>query len=69
MQALPSERTSVDAQAEEAAMSRLYAGIHYQFDSDVGLRMGRAIAALAVARENTRGAVAFTNRVGRAAEF
>jgi hypothetical protein len=50
-------------------MSRLYAGIHYRFDSEVGLRMGRAIAALAVARENARGAVAFTNRVGEAAGF
>ena len=50
-------------------ISRLYAGIHYRFDSEVGLRMGRAIAALAVARENARGAVAFTNRVGGAAGF
>ena len=69
MRASPSERAILDAQAEEAAMSRLYAGIHYRFDSDVGLRMGRALAALAVARENARGAVAFTNRVGGAAGF
>ena len=58
----PAERASLAAQAEEAAMSRLYGGIHYRFDSDVGLRMGRAVAALAVARENARGRVAFTSR-------
>lgn len=46
-------------------MSRLYGGIHYRFDSDVGLRMGRAIAALAVAAERARGATPFF-RVGRA---
>jgi len=59
----PAERASLDAQAEEAAMSRIYGGIHYRFDSEVGLRMGRAIAALAIARENARGRVAFTNRL------
>ena len=60
----PAERASLAAQADEAAMSRLYGGIHYRFDSDVGLRMGRAVATLAIARENARGRVAFTNRVG-----
>ena len=34
-------------------MSSLYRGIHYRFDSEVGLRMGRAVGALAV-REATR---------------
>ena len=61
----PAERASLAAQAEEAAMSRIYAGIHYRFDSEVGLRMGRAIAALAIARENARGRVAFTNRLAQ----
>ena len=60
----PAERASLAAQADEAAMSRIYGGIHYRFDSEVGLRIGRAIAALAIARENARGRVAFTNRVG-----
>ena len=32
--------------AEEAALSRLYGGIHYRFDSDVGLEGGRQIAQL-----------------------
>ena len=44
----PREQEQLRAQAEEAAMSRLSGGIHYRFDSEVGLRMGRAIAALAV---------------------
>ena len=50
-------------------MSRMYGGIHYRFDSEVGLRMGRAIAALAIARERQRGTVAFTNRVSAIAAF
>jgi hypothetical protein len=61
----PNERTRLTAQADEAAMSRLYGGIHYRFDSEVGLRMGRAVAELAVARERQRGVVAFTTRVAQ----
>jgi membrane-associated phospholipid phosphatase len=45
----PRERESLRAMAEEAAMSRLYGGIHYRFDSERGLEQGRAIAQLAVA--------------------
>jgi hypothetical protein len=30
--------------AEQAALSRLYGGIHYRFDDDTGLAMGRAVA-------------------------
>lgn len=37
------------AQADEAAMSRLYGGIHYRFDNDAGLALGRQIAAAALA--------------------
>ena len=37
--------------------------IHYRFDSQVGLRMGRAVAALAIAREQQRGVAVFTSRV------
>jgi membrane-associated phospholipid phosphatase len=47
--AFPAERKELRSMAEEAAMSRLYAGIHYRFDNEVGLRMGRAIARLAIA--------------------
>ena len=34
----PNEAVRLRAQAEEAAMSRLYGGIHYRFDSEVGFR-------------------------------
>jgi hypothetical protein len=60
----PSEAASLRAQADEAAMSRLYAGIHYRFDSDVGLRMGRSIAALATTRERARGGATFIRAPG-----
>jgi membrane-associated phospholipid phosphatase len=43
----PAERRQLRAMAEEAAMSRMYGGIHYRFDNEVGLRIGRAIGALA----------------------
>lgn len=44
----PAERAQLEAWAEEAAMSRLYGGIHYRFDADVGLAQGRAVAAFSV---------------------
>jgi len=34
--------------AEEASLSRLYAGIHYRFDMEAGLALGRGVAALAL---------------------
>jgi hypothetical protein len=43
----PDQASQMRAMAEQAAMSRLYAGIHYRFDNDVGLHIGRAIADLA----------------------
>jgi len=36
--------------AEQAAMSRLYGGVHYRFDDDEGLKQGRAAGALAIER-------------------
>ena len=45
----PSERARLDAVAEEASLSRLYAGIHYRFDMEAGLAIGRAAAAIALA--------------------
>ena len=44
------------AKAEEAAMSRLYGGIHFRSDNDVGLRMGRDIGRLVVERAKRDGA-------------
>jgi hypothetical protein len=32
-------------------MSRLYGGVHYRFDNDDGLALGRVVAAHAIAQE------------------
>ena len=49
--AFPSERARMDAMAQEASLSRLYAGIHYRFDMEAGLALGRGVAALALAAD------------------
>ena len=46
----PDDAATLRAQAEEAAVSRLYGGIHYRADNEVGLAVGREVGALAVAR-------------------
>jgi len=45
----PSNASQFRTWAEEAAMSRIYGGIHYQFDADAGLDQGRKSAAYSVA--------------------
>jgi PAP2 superfamily len=45
--AFPSLKPYFLSLASEAALSRLYGGIHYRFDSDVGLESGRIIGAKA----------------------
>jgi membrane-associated phospholipid phosphatase len=40
----PRERAEFTRIAEEQAMSRLYGGIHYRFDNDGGLALGRIVA-------------------------
>jgi membrane-associated phospholipid phosphatase len=52
---LPQERAEFTRMAEEQAMSRLYAGIHFRFDDDVGLTLGRRVARYAVERERRGG--------------
>ena len=47
----PAERKRVEQIAEEAAISRLYGGIHYRFDKDAGLALGRAVAVKAMAAD------------------
>ncbi|MBA3845450.1 MAG: phosphatase PAP2 family protein [Planctomycetes bacterium] len=47
--AFPHAAARLRGQAEEAALSRLYGGIHYRFDNERGLSLGRAVAALALA--------------------
>lgn len=49
--AFPSETARVEAVALEASLSRLYAGIHYRFDMEAGLALGRAVAAKAMAAD------------------
>lgn len=44
----PAEKQRLDELAEEAALSRLYGGIHYRFDCDAGLVLGRQVAAYAL---------------------
>lgn len=44
----PSERRRLNLLADEAAMSRLFGGIHYRFDNEAGLQLGRTIAAYAI---------------------
>jgi len=39
----PESRSQLHAYAEEAALSRLWGGIHYRSDNDEGLRLGRRI--------------------------
>ena len=53
---IPQERAEFTRIAEEQAMSRLYGGIHYRFDNDVGLALGRAVGRYVVEQER-RGAL------------
>ncbi|MBC7895726.1 MAG: vanadium-dependent haloperoxidase [Cytophagaceae bacterium] len=47
-EALPSERRKLNGIIELAGLSRIYGGIHYQFDVEAGQEIGRAAAALAL---------------------
>ena len=47
----PSEKVRLDALADEAALSRVYGGIHYRFDGEAGLELGRKVAAHALERD------------------
>jgi hypothetical protein len=51
----PDEADRLQALAEEAALSRVYGGIHYPFDSDKGLEVGRRIGRLALALDQQSG--------------
>ena len=51
----PDERAEFTRIAEEQAMSRLYGGIHYRFDNDGGLALGRVVARYDVERERRGG--------------
>jgi hypothetical protein len=42
----PAEKTRLNAMAEQAAQSRLDGGLHYRFDNETGLELGRKVAGL-----------------------
>jgi membrane-associated phospholipid phosphatase len=46
----PKERSELQAKVQQASLSRLYAGIHYRFDCDQGVKVGRAVAQHAIER-------------------
>ena len=52
----PAEANRCDAWAEEAALSRLYGGIHFRFDAEAGLEQGRRVASYSVAVARADGA-------------
>lgn len=55
----PDQAVRLAAMADQAGESRLYAGIHYRFDKDAGLRIARQVADLAISSDvNGHGAFA-----------
>ncbi|MFX6679327.1 phosphatase PAP2 family protein, partial [Acinetobacter baumannii] len=46
----PDEAARIEHWAQDAAMSRLYGGIHFRFDNDAGLQLGRAVGEQVLAR-------------------
>lgn len=50
----PQARAAVEAQAKEASISRLYAGIHWRFDLDGGRALGEAAARRALTGNSSR---------------
>lgn len=52
----PADAAQFRAWAEEAAVSRLYGGIHYRFDAEVGISQGKNVGDYAVNRAKADGA-------------
>ena len=52
----PAEASRLRAAVEEAAVSRLYGGIHWRSDNQMGLVVGRQIGDLAVEQARASGA-------------
>jgi hypothetical protein len=50
----PDDATRLRQQSEEAAMSRLYGGIHFRSDNDEGLKLGRRVGGRVLARLKER---------------
>jgi hypothetical protein len=51
----PAEEDKLDALATEASLSRLYGGIHYRFDLEAGLEIGRKVGQLAAVYADAQG--------------
>jgi membrane-associated phospholipid phosphatase len=51
----PQEEARLRYMAEEAALSRLYAGIHYRSDNETGKQVGRQLGGLAIQRDQLSG--------------
>ncbi len=51
----PEEASKFDAYSDEAAISRLYGGIHYRFDIEAGQTAGQAVGEFAVLRMSADG--------------
>jgi hypothetical protein len=52
----PSDADRLNALADDAALSRVVGGIHYRFDGDVGLALGRRVAGWAIQTDVNGGA-------------
>ncbi|MGZ4904027.1 MAG: phosphatase PAP2 family protein [Halobacteriota archaeon] len=46
----PKDRNELQVKVQNASLSRLYAGIHYRYDCDQGVSVGRAVAQHAIER-------------------
>ena len=53
---IPERAAAYDAMAKEASMSRMYGGIHYRSDCEVGLTVGKNVGGYAIKRALTDGA-------------
>jgi hypothetical protein len=51
----PEERQRLDGLANQAALSRLFGGIHFRVDNDTGLRLGRTVASWALCQQPAGG--------------
>lgn len=53
---IPEKASAYDGMAKEASLSRMYGGIHYRADCEVGLTVGKNVGNYAVERAKTDGA-------------
>jgi hypothetical protein len=53
----PAAKERMTAMANEASMSRVYGGIHYRFECDQGLALGRSVGKLAIEKAKAEGPI------------